>query len=236
MVSVAAIGLAAALVWYFRPHDAPSVSEAPHARAPAEVDLERLTDHSRRAAPAPAEPLHDEPDAADALPPERAPLPGEAPATPMAQALADHQQNLIIRDPGAGNAIPPELAEGEREFSAEPVDSTWAPGAEANLLSAFAQMPGLELVDLQVHCRSTMCRVQLTQSIAFSPGSRREPPFKIGEEVGMKPRWMMTVSAGAAPARPPQVGDPPLLLKSIAYLWRDGFSPERETGGSHEQD
>lgn len=158
--------------------------------------------------------------------PERSPLPGEAPTTPMAQALADHQQNLIVQNREPGGGIPPEMAEGEREFAAEPIDGTWAPGAEANLLSSFAQVAGLKLIDLQVHCRSTMCRVQLTQSIAYGP---REPPFKISDQAGMQPRWTITVIDGAAPARPPQPGDPPLLLRSIAYLWRDGLAPERDT-------
>jgi hypothetical protein len=221
----AAIALAVALVWLFQPSSERRLALEPESIAPRDQPTDRapppLPEPPSVAVPAPDASSDD--GAANTGPtPERSPLPGEAPATPMAQALANQQNRA------GDHAFPPELAEGEREFAAEPIDGTWAPGAEASLLSTFAQVPGLELVDLQVHCRSTMCRVQLTQSIDFSPGSRREPPFKIGDEVGMKPRWMMTVSDGAAPTRPPQIGDPPLLLKSIAYLWRDGFAPPRE--------
>jgi hypothetical protein len=220
----AAIALAAALVWFFQPpperQPAPELQAIAPGEQPAERSPQVSSEPPRIAVP--ASDASSENLAANAAPaPERSPLPGEASATPMAQAIADQQNR------GGDSAFPPEFAEGEREFAAEPIDSTWAPGAEASLLSTFAQVPGLELVDLQVHCRSTMCRVQTTQSIDFSPDSPRVPPFKLGEHVDMKPRWMMTVTDGAPPTRPPQIGDPPLLLKSIAYFWRDGFAPER---------
>lgn len=34
---------------------------------------------------------------------------------------------------------------------------------ELQQMPSFAQMPGLKLIDIQVECRSTMCRLQLTQ-------------------------------------------------------------------------
>ena len=129
----------------------------------------------------------------------------------MAQLLGDRQQEF-----------PPELAEGEREFAAEPVDATWAPGAEADVLAKFAQMPGLKLIDLQVECRSTMCRLQLTQpSGAPAPDGAR--PFNILlDSIGLEPRWMMAI------------GDRSSAMRSIAYLWRDGFAPERPAGERNE--
>jgi hypothetical protein len=226
----AAIALAVALVWFLQPTPerrlAPELEAILPSERPAERSPPSVSDAASVAASAS--------DASSqsfaengALMPERSPLPGEAPRTSMAQALANHQQNLLIQNRNPVAAIPLELADREREFAAEPIDGTWAPGAEAKLLSTFAQIAGLKLVDLQVQCRSTMCEVQLTQSIAFSRGSSREPPFDIGDHAGMEPRWTLTVVDGAASGRPPQLGDPPLPLKSIAYLWRDGFVPQQ---------
>jgi len=57
------------------------------------------------------------------------PLPGEGPSTPMANLLASRERELPLG-----------MVEGEREFAAEPVDPTWAPGAEADLLAKFADV------------------------------------------------------------------------------------------------
>jgi hypothetical protein len=207
----AAIVLAAALVWYFRPESstAPDVAEAP--APPADEDAPRVADSSPAevAAAAPS----NEP-AASAVPEApRSPLPGETPVTPMAQMLADRQQNVIVRDDATAGAFPPGLVEGEREFAAEPIDATWAPGAEATLLAKFAQMPGLKLIDLQVECRSTMCRFVLTQPTGPALEGSPDPWAILRQELGMKPRWMMSVvDRPGAPSS-----------KSIAYLWREGF-------------
>jgi hypothetical protein len=139
----------------------------------------------------------------------------------MAQALAD----LSTAKPrsGAGERVAAQL-EGEREFGAEPVDATWAPGAEADLLAKIAQAPGLELIDLQVHCRSTMCQLQLTQPRRMA-GETAGPPFMtLLDSLDMEPRWMMTIPDGG-PSAP---------TRSFAYLWREGFAPTRDTGGVHD--
>jgi hypothetical protein len=160
-------------------------------------------------APTPVEASIAEP----AATPERAPLPGETPATPMTQLLADRQENLIVRDDPDRGGLPPGLVEGKREFAAEPIDATWAPGAEADLLAKFAQMPGLKLIDLQVECRSTMCRFQLTQPAG--PAAQGSPmALDLGKSMGLTPRWMMAVAD-----RP---GAP--TSRSIAYLWREGYA------------
>lgn len=227
----AAIVLAVALVWFFQPEpersgapepaSTPSVPPAASARPPV-IEAPHTTNTAPAAAPNGQLPVNAAPT------PERSPLPGEAPATPMAQVLADRQQNTIIQNYGRDNTgVPPELAEGEREFSAEPIDGTWAPSAEAKLLSTFAEIPGLELIDLQVHCRSTMCRLQMTQPPAAGGG---QLPFNIlRDQVGMTPRWMMAVVEGSGPPGPPQSGAAPRPMRSIAYLWREGFAPERDT-------
>ena len=232
------IALAVALVWYLRPQpqesresaaDAPAVEQAAPDATPR-VGASGPSEDAPAAAAAP----NNEPAVGAVANAPRSPLPGETPATPMAQMLADRQQNTIVRDAPGGAELPPGLVEGEREFAAEPVDGTWAPGAESKLLATFAQMPGLKLIDLQVECRSTMCRLQLTQPPS-SAGGGGELPFNIlRDEVGLTPRWMMAVIEGAGPPGPPRLGDAPRPVKSIAYLWREGFAPEREAGAPHD--
>ncbi len=207
----AAVILALALVWYLGPDTAPpSVREAdalpvapvaPGAGADPRLGL-------AAAAEAPVAELVP----SSASRPERAPLPGETPATPMTQLIADRQNNVIIRAE-AGGGVPPGLTEGELEFAAEPVDAAWAPGAEADLLARFAQMPGLKLIDLQVECRSTMCRLQLTQPREL-PADGKPASFNLLRDSieGLDARWMMMIGDGSGPT------------KSVAYLWRDGFA------------
>lgn len=59
----------------------------------------------------------------------------------------------------------PRLLEIDSDFAAEPVDRSWAPGREAELLGEMARVVGLELLTVQVECRTSACRVQLSQSI-----------------------------------------------------------------------
>ena len=201
----AAVAVAAILVWYFRPRaEAPS---DPRNEAAFSQPTPRESSPSARAlnagtssadATLPSEALVVETGRAPT--PERAPLPGESPSTPMANLRAELQRD-----------VPPQVAEGEREFAAEPVDAAWAPGAEADMLAKFAQMSGLRLIDLQVECRSTMCRLQLMQP--GTPDGSRQPFSLLRDSVGLEPRWAMVVPG------------PGGSMKSVAYLWRPGFAP-----------
>lgn len=209
----AAVVLAIALVWYFRPATDPGVVPEDEAES---VQPRAVANESAAPIAAPAEPAasalplaeSSAPDAAPAPSVERAPLPGEAPSTPMANLLA-----------GREDGPPPQLVEGEREFAAEPVDSTWAPGAEADLLAKFAQMPGLSLIDLQVECRSTMCRLQLTQPSGAAVEGRPRPFNLLRDSIELEPRWMIVL------------GDRGGAMKSVAYFWREGFAPPKPAAG-----
>ena len=204
----AAVVLAVALVSYFRPgiepplapdHEAPAaqpvtVANEPSAVAP-DAETPAITESTAAKAPVPGS-------AGVAPTIERAPLPGETPSTPMTSLMVGR----------TGDAPPAPLVEGELAFAAEPVDRTWAPGAEADVLSKFAQIPGLKLIDLQVECRSTMCRLQFMQSSGVQGGARS---FKeLIDAAGLEPRWMMTIK---------EPGNAP--IKSAAYLWREGLAP-----------
>jgi hypothetical protein len=215
-----AIAVAVALVWLFRPASDPepmavdnavTAPPADGAAEPAERETARTemppVMRNRVVQDSVAESARS---AAEV--PEAAPLPGHPPPTPMAQLLAEREQEF-----------PPEVAEGEREFAAEPVDATWAPAAEAEVLSKFAQMPGLKLLDLQVECRSTMCRLQLIQPTG-APDAAGARPFNILlDSIGYDPRWMMAIRDRSG------------ALRSIAYLWRDGFAPQRLPAEAHDE-
>ena len=215
-VSAAAVALAIALVWYVRPGTEPTVASDSEATAAEPIPV--ASEPSAPAAEAEtgsvsARPSAQPPVAGASAPGiERAPLPGETPSTPMTNLMTGR----------AGDAPPAPLVEGERAFGAEPVDRTWATGAEAEILSKFAQVPGLKLIDLQVECRSTMCRLQFMQASGVQGGARS---FKeLIDAVGLEPRWMMTIKeAGNAP------------IKSAAYLWREGLAPPKpELATRHE--
>lgn len=217
----AGVVLALALVWNLGPDTEPplvpdgeprAVEPEPAVDAPA-TPLASADLHPSAPTDAPLA----ESTATSAPTPERAPLPGETPATPMTQMIADRQHNVIMRQTEAGTGIPPGLTQGELEFAVEPVDAAWAPGAEADLLAKFAQMPGLKLIDIQVECRSTMCRLALTQPReppAEGRAASNPAPFNLlhGSIDGVEARWMMVIGDGTGPTR------------SVAYLWREGFA------------
>ena len=94
--------------------------------------------------------LSDEPVASD---PVESPvrLPDQVAATPMEQKA---QSARALIDPG--------MASIEKAFAAEAVDPLWATGAERNILGQIAQA-NLQLVTMQVECRTSMCRVQLVE-------------------------------------------------------------------------
>ena len=62
----------------------------------------------------------------------------------------------------------PELTSIEIAFAAEPVDPLWATGVERSILGQLAQA-NLQLVTMQVECRTSMCRVQLMEPPSKSP-------------------------------------------------------------------
>jgi len=204
-IGAAAAVLAVALVWYFqRGEESPGLDGGAAPAVPVTNDSA-----PRISVPEPAtNPPSPEaaPVAENGVRPtatvERSPLPGETPSTPLANMFADRPSDFH-----------PGLMQVEREFTAEPVDAAWAPGAEADLLAKFAQIPRLALIDLQVECRSTMCQVQLTQPAAADGEPRPIKPLL--DSVGLEPRSMN------------MIGDGSPAMKVVAYLWREGFAPPK---------
>jgi hypothetical protein len=100
--------------------------------------------------------LSDEPAADDPAEPPVL-LPDQVALTPMEQKA---QSARALIDPG--------LASIEKAFAAEAVDPLWATGVERNILDQLAQA-NLQLVTMQVECRTSMCRVQLMERPSKSP-------------------------------------------------------------------
>jgi hypothetical protein len=88
---------------------------------------------------------------------EPALLPDKVPLTPMEQKA---QSARALIDPG--------LASIEKAFAAETVDPLWATGMEGHLLGQLAQA-NLQLVTMQVECRTSMCRIQLVETPVKRP-------------------------------------------------------------------
>ena len=57
------------------------------------------------------------------------------------------------------------------QFVAETDDPEWAPATEAHILGQIAQATGLSAGNVQVDCRTTLCRVLLTRPVS-APNSR----------------------------------------------------------------
>jgi hypothetical protein len=90
---------------------------------------------------------------------------------PRAQVKAPHQSlptPMVRALEDVGLSVPPSLAalETEKTFSAEAVDPLWSVHREADINDAIAQVNGLELITLQVECRTSLCRLQLTQRVS----------------------------------------------------------------------
>jgi hypothetical protein len=120
----------------------------------------------------------------DASPREQAPdqpgtaLPQPSPPAPISEALEELRLPPI-----------PEILETEHAFTAEAVDPRWAPEAEAHILGEIAQVTGLKLVTLRVECKTSLCRLHVSQQEL----SRSNPFPKLVDRLGLKPRWVMAV-------------------------------------------
>ena len=102
--------------------------------------------------------ISDQPAASDPVEPPVL-LPDQVALSPMAQKARSVQ---FLADPG--------LAGIEQAFAAERVDPLWATGMEGHILGQLAQA-NLQLVTMQVECRTSMCRIQLVE-----PPSKRTDP------------------------------------------------------------
>ena len=125
--------------------------QVPPALAPVVATPESGSTPATDDAPA----LSDQPAASDPVEPPV--LSDQVALSPMEQKA---QSARALQDPG--------LAAIEQAFAAEPVDPLWATGMEGNILGQLAQA-NLQLVTMQVECRTSMCRVQLMERPSKRP-------------------------------------------------------------------
>jgi hypothetical protein len=101
---------------------------------------------------------------------------GAEPATTPAARSVMSLESLGVRTPPI-----PEFEQTERAFASEVADPTWSPEAEARILGDISQSTGLRALDIQVDCRTTMCRVQMLKP-QFQQGSFEELVQSVGFE------------------------------------------------------
>jgi hypothetical protein len=178
VVSALAVGLAVAIVWYFAPSGQTSEESTPVVPSGA----------AETTADVPKPTAESAPDLTRSAPVAPATLPGYTPQT--------------------REQMPRSAEEGERVFSAESADATWAPGAEANILGRFSRVKGLALNALQVECRTTMRKLQVAAPKSSSGGGPDIFDF-FNNSLGIQPRWVR-ISVDAAG-----------MMQWIAYVGRE---------------
>ena len=190
VVAASAIGVAVTLVWLARsgseagaPEDAATPVVRLQEASPDDVPSREPHADAPKVAPAPAPAQGTDTPRSVNTPPARpsSPLPGEAP-TPSAFLVAK-------------KGFPASITNNDRQFADEPIDWSWAPGAEAEILGKLAQQPIAGVRDLRVHCRITTCRLEaLVSGDATSP-----PPMRNFKAAELTPRLVLfaTDAAGA---------------------------------------
>jgi len=121
-------------------------------------------------------------------------LPHQPAPTPMVQAIKDSVESSPRRAEIAPLSPPLEMVANEQAFAAESVDPRWATAAEANILGKIAQVSGLTVTDLQVECRTTMCRLQIVEPRRSTPDPNRfEFVDLVDDDFGLKPLWLISL-------------------------------------------
>jgi hypothetical protein len=134
--------------------------------------------------------------------------PATTPATTPAIRSVTSLDSLGITTPPI-----PEFRRTEQAFASEDADPAWSPVAEAHILGDISQATGLQALDIQVDCRTSMCRVQMLQP-RFPQGSFED----LVHSMGLEPVWVFNlVGRNGTPV-------------TLAYLKRnttDGVDPHR---------
>jgi len=124
---------------------------------------------------------------------------------PVERALAG------MEDLDSKVSIPPipEFKETLRQFAAERDDPSWSVATETRIFSEISQATGLSVGDIQVDCRTTMCRVLLTRP-SSSPSPRYQSFNELVDSFGLKPISILAI--------PDENGTP----VNFAYVQRGG--------------
>ena len=98
--------------------------------------------------------------------PESTPDVAEPPAPkPQAPATTKAMSLRMWSDRGLDGPVSSLFQQRENDFVAEPLDPLWSRSREAEILGEMAQIGGLRLINIEVECRTSMCRLQWTQNV-----------------------------------------------------------------------
>ncbi len=86
----------------------------------------------------------------------------------------------------------PEFADTLRQFAAEVDDPNWSVATETHIFSEISQATGLSAGDIQVDCRTTMCRVLLTKP-ASTPNPRYRGFNDLVDSFGLETVWLLAL-------------------------------------------
>jgi len=146
--------------------------------------------------------------------PESAPYVAEPPAPkPQAPATTKAMALRMWGEHGLGGPVSSLFQQREDAFVAEPLDPVWSRSREAEILGQIAQIRGLQLINIEAECRTSMCRLQWTQNVPVPvDGELRGMPNAVYEGLLARLGYTQMIPLGtAADAR---------TITSLTYLPR----------------
>jgi hypothetical protein len=117
----------------------------------------------------------------------------QAPATTMAMPLQ------MWSERGLGGPVSSLFQQKENAFVAEPLDPLWSRSREAEILGQMAQISGLRLINIEVECRTSICRLQWTQNApVLVEGELRGMPNDVYEDLLARLGYTEMIPMGTA--------------------------------------
>jgi hypothetical protein len=132
--------------------------------------------------------------------PESTPDVAEPPAPkPQAPATTKAMPLRMWRDGGLDGPVSSLFQQKENAFVAEPLDPLWSRSREAEILGQIAQISGLRLINVEVECRTSMCRLQWTQNApVLVEGELRGMPNVVYEALLARLGYTQMIPLGTA--------------------------------------
>jgi hypothetical protein len=132
--------------------------------------------------------------------PESTPDVAEPPAPkPQAPATTKAMSVRMWGDAGLDGPVASHFQQKENAFVAEPLDPLWSRGREAEILGQIAQISGLRLINIEVECRTSMCRLQWTQDVPVPvEGELRGMPQAVHNDLLARLGYRQVIPMGTA--------------------------------------
>jgi hypothetical protein len=102
-------------------------------------------------------------------------------------------------DAGLDGPVASHFQQKENAFVAEPLDPLWSRSREAEILGQIAQISGLRLINIEVECRTSMCRLQWTQDVPVPvEGELRGMPSDVHKDLLTRLGYTQMIEMGTA--------------------------------------